>query len=315
MSKLGLLAGNESVVSALVAALESGNLSHAVLLAGPDGCGRNFAARCLAADWLYPQEGHGRDLVMQDECAEVILVTGEGKSGQIPVARIRQVRSDVFLSSLSAGGRVVIIQDAHMMAAPAYNALLKVLEEPPANVLFILTAQSVGALPATIISRCTRYTLIPLDHALCESMLQKQADGQGDASLPAFLSAVYDGRLGLGLQALQDPQRLEILRDAAAVVQAAAKKQEYPMMVRLSKYEGREEGDRQRRDSLLYDCCAVVDAALRQLDAPGIPKMDPQQAGPLLEPFFQARQALKGNAAAKLTFTAMIAQIGATTIA
>ena len=123
MAKLDLVCGNEDTIDSLARAMQSKKMAHAVLLCAPDGCGRNFAARCLAADWLFPNGGPGADAVLRGESSEVLTVQGEGKSGQIPVARIRQVRSDVFLSSLSAAGRVVLIRDAHNMAAPAYNAL------------------------------------------------------------------------------------------------------------------------------------------------------------------------------------------------
>lgn len=300
--------GNEETLASLNQAMAGGKLPHAVLLCAPDGCGRNFAARCLAADWLFPKGGPGADAVLRGESSEVLTVQGEGKSGQIPVARIRQVRSDVFLSSLSAAGRVVYIRDAHNMAAPAYNALLKVLEEPPTDALFLLTAQSAGAMPATITSRCARYSLAPLGRAVCSDMLRQKCP-EADAATCALLAAVYDGRPGLGLAALVDAGRMAVLRDALKIAKAAAARDEYALLCAFAKYEGRADGEREKRDQLLFDLVCALDAALRQEQAPGLAQMPPDAAALLLPPVTDAQGALRGNAAPKIAFTALVVNI------
>ncbi len=222
---------------------------HALLLCGPDGCGRGFAARCLAADWLYPNEA-GREMVddykktrspaaavLSRQSPELLVLEGEGRSGQIPVERVREVRRDVFHTGLSAAGRVVWVRDAQRMAPPAYNALLKILEEPPEGVLFLLTAPSAGQLPATVRSRCAAYTLAPVALDVCERALRERLPPGSDsadardayddfgkgrpADLPALLARLYGGRIGLGLAALRNETRLAILRDALAAARAA----------------------------------------------------------------------------------------------
>ncbi len=311
MSFLDLVLGGGETVFRLQNALAAGRLPHAVLLCAPDGCGRNFAARCLAADWLFPNGGPAAEAVLRGESPEVLTVQGEGKSGQIPVARIREVRAGVFLSALSASGRVVHIKGAHNMAPPAYNALLKVLEEPPPGALFLLTAQSAGALPATIVSRCARYTLAPLPRESCQALLARRVPGANAADC-ALLAAVYGGCPGLGLAALQDTGRFAVLRDALAIVCAAAGRDEYGLLRLLARYEGRADGEREKRDALLFDYTCVLDAALRGDTAPGLAALPPQAAAMLLPPAMQARAALRANAAPKITFTAMaIALAGA----
>lgn len=306
--KLDLVCGNEETLASLRSAMAGGKLPHAVMLCAPDGCGRNFAARCLAADWLFPQGGPGADAVLRGESSEVLTVQGEGKTGQIPVARIRQVRSDVFLSSLSAAGRVVHIRNAHNMAAPAYNALLKVLEEPPSDALFLLTAQSAGAMPATITSRCARYSLAPLSRAACRDMLLEKHPGT-DKDMADLLSAVYDGRPGLGLAALSDAGRMAVLQDALKAAKAAASRDEYALLCAFAKYEGRADGDREKRDQLLFDLTCALDAALRQVQSPGLAQMPADAAALLLPPIAEAQGALRGNAAPKIAFTALVVNI------
>ena len=84
---------------------------------------------------------------------EVLAVRPVGKMNQINIAQIRTARRECFQSSLSADGRVVLIQGADRMNQSAANALLKVLEEPPEGVLFLLTAGSQAAVLPTIRSR------------------------------------------------------------------------------------------------------------------------------------------------------------------
>ena len=307
--QLDLVAGCGAAVAALKQAFATQSMQHAVLLVGPDGCGRNFVARCLSADYLFPEGGAGAQAVMNGQSSEVLLVAGEGKSGQIPVDKIRAMRSDVFLSSLSCAGRVVHIRDAHRMAAPPANALLKVLEEPPSDVLFVLTAQSPAALPATILSRCSLYTLTPAGPALCQPLLEKALPQNADSRLPELLSALYDGRVGLGLKALASEERLAILMDALTAADAAAKRDSYRLLCLFSGYEAGADGERERREALLADLTDALSAAMRGVPAPGLPAMPHAAAALLLPLVADTRIALHGNAAPKLAFTALVAAI------
>ena len=306
---LDTFAGNRQVVAALQTALRAGTLPHAVLLAGSNGCGRNFAARSLAADRLFPAGGPAADAIMRGESPDVLTVAGEGKSGQIPVEKVRAIRTEVHRSALGEAGRVVLIKDAHNMAAPAANALLKVLEEPPSEVLFILTARDAAALPATVASRCALYPLAPVSLDACEAILQKAMPPGADATLPRLLAVLYNGRAGLGLRALQDPARLAVAQDAIATANAAARRDSYALAALLAGYEGRADGDRERREALLADLAGVLDAALRMEAAPGLPALPPAAAALLLPPLDEARLALRGNAAPKIVFTGLVVQM------
>lgn len=308
--QLDALLGNDALKDTLRSSLAGKRLPHAVLLAGADGCGRGFAARCLAADYLFPMGGPGAQAVMQQESAEVILVQGEGKSGQIPVERIRAVRAEIFHSSLSSeAGRVVWIKDAHRMAAPAFNALLKVLEEPPAGALFILTAPSASSLPMTILSRCSLFVVSPVSGQVCEQELQKALPEGASPTLPALLSAVYGGRIGTGLAVLQDAERLSVLQDALAFANASAEKSRYKMLCVLARYEGRAEADRPKREALLADVCAAMEACLCGDKTEGLPQVDSRQAAAVLPVVEECRVSLRGNVAPKIAFAALTARV------
>lgn len=303
---LDTIIGNGEVKASLQAALASGSLSHAVLLTGADGCGRGYAARCLAADYLYPNSGQGANAVLQGESPEVLLVEGEGKSGQITVERIRTVRQDIFHSALSAAGRVVLIKDAHRMAASPANALLKVLEEPPADALFILSARDAASLPQTIVSRCSLYPLAPVSTAQCEEVLRQKIPAEDSSShLPALLACLYGGRIGSGLNVYSQEGRLAVLQDALEAAGAAASGSAYGILRVFARYEGRADGDRDKRDALLSDLADIFAASLRGTKAEGMPELPAEVAAAFLPPVTQARLALRSNVSPKIAFSAL----------
>ena len=146
------LAGNDALKRELGTALHSGRLPHAVLLVGEPGCGAGFAARCLAADYLYPAGGPHAEAVLKKEDTECLVLQGEGASGQIAVKRVREMREAIQRSALStdAAGRVLFIYGAQNLNGSSANAMLKIIEEPPEGVLFVLTATSAATVLPTI---------------------------------------------------------------------------------------------------------------------------------------------------------------------
>lgn len=310
--QLNLLLGNQTTKQSIKTALVGKKLPHALLVCAQNGCGRGFAARCIAADYLYPQGGAAAAAVLQMQSPEFILVQGEGKSGQISIESIRMVRSDIFLSSLSAAGRVVWVKDAHKMAAPAANALLKVLEEPPVDVLFILTAANAAALPLTLRSRCAVYALAALPVKHCQQALQKALPPGANQNLPALLATLYGGRLGAGLKALQNPARLALAQDALCLAKAAAAGDSYQLLRIFAAYEGRKDEDRPKRQQLLEDFAAALGCGLLGTVAPGLPQIPPGRAAALLPRVIHAQNALAGNAPPKLFFAALTVQLTST---
>lgn len=307
--KLDTLIGNQELKSSLVTALESGSLAHAVLLTGADGCGRGYVSRCLAADYLFPQGGPQAEAVMQLQSSELLLVEGEGRSGQIPVERIRSVRQEIFHSALSSSGRVVLIKDAHRMAAPSANALLKVLEEPPAGALFVLSARDAASLPQTIVSRCALYPLAPVSFEECELELARHLPLDASPALPAMLSRLYGGKIGTGLRILQQEGRLTVLQDALEAAAAAGKASSYGMLRVFARYEGRGDGDRELREALLADMAEIFGAGLREIHADGLVAVSPAQAAAFLPHISQTRLALRGNMASKIAFSTLAVQL------
>ena len=124
------IAGNRELKQDLKTALGSGRIAHSILLVGEPGCGAGFAARCLAADYLYPQGGPHAEAVLKKEDAECLVLQGEGASGQIPVKKVREAREAIQRSALStdAAGRVLFIYGAQNLNGSSANAMLKIIE-------------------------------------------------------------------------------------------------------------------------------------------------------------------------------------------
>ena len=161
---LDRMEGNAELKSSVQLMLAARRLTHSVLLVGEEGLGAGFAARCIAADYLYPAGGAPAEALLRGECCravgkpgdrdsghvetgivrEAISVAGMGAGGKYLVSQVKAMRSEIFNTSLSAEGRAVLLYHVEKMNEESANALLKVMEEPPEGVLFLLTADSLA---------------------------------------------------------------------------------------------------------------------------------------------------------------------------
>lgn len=154
------LVGQEKVTFQLSRVLENGNINHAYLFSGPHGCGKTSAARILAMGLNCTNSDGPTDKPCGEcqSCKSIKSTNGSVSVSEIDAASNNGVdfaRSLVETSSLSAMGRfkVIILDEAHMMTNNAFNALLKLFEDPPRGVVFILCTTEPDKLPATIRSR------------------------------------------------------------------------------------------------------------------------------------------------------------------
>jgi DNA polymerase-3 subunit gamma/tau len=154
--------GQEYVTRTLGNSLRSGNFAHAYLFAGPRGTGKTSTARILAKA-LNCEEGPTPNPC--NRCASCRAIT-EGTSVDVieidaasnrGIDDIRDLRERVIFSPAAARMKVYILDEAHMITIQAFNALLKMLEEPPAHVVFVLATTEPHKMPPTILSRCQRF--------------------------------------------------------------------------------------------------------------------------------------------------------------
>lgn len=142
------IVGQKHITDILGRAISQGKVSHAYLLTGPRGVGKTSIARILA------HEINGLPYSEEDNHLDIIEIDAASNNG---VDDVRDLREKAQLAPVSAKKKIYIIDEVHMLSKPAFNALLKTLEEPPAHVVFILATTDLDKLPATIVSRTQRF--------------------------------------------------------------------------------------------------------------------------------------------------------------
>ena len=271
------LEGNAELKDSVRLMLAGRRLTHSVLLVGEEGLGTGFAARCVAADYLYPAGGAPAEALLRGECCravgkpgdrdsgrvetgvvrEAITVAGMGAGGRYLVSQVKAMRSEIFNTSLSAEGRAVLLYHVERMNEESANALLKVMEEPPEGVLFLLTADSLAGVLPTIRSRCISFALAPVPPEACA----RYCTAQGvDPKTAALYSDLFDGHIGSVLAAARDEARRAQAEQALELARAAAAHDSYAAAVLLASYEK----DKAGATALLRDLRAVAAAGLRQ---------------------------------------------------
>ena len=158
--------GQEKLISFFQKAIDSASLCHAYIIEGDSGSGKKTIARYFAAMTVCSNgnacgECASCKQAESDVNPDITVISAEDKAS-IGVDKIRQLISTVNYKSVHGGYRVFIIEDAHLMTNQAQNALLKVIEEPPGNVLFLLLCGQKSQLLKTIISRTQSLKLSPL---------------------------------------------------------------------------------------------------------------------------------------------------------
>ncbi|MFU0832182.1 MAG: DNA polymerase III subunit tau [Oscillospiraceae bacterium] len=158
--------GNPNVKENLTLAFDEGRFPHAILLEGSQGSGTGDLSAILAKAAVCTSEsehpcGYCSGCIKADAGShpDILTLDGDSNPRAFPVDAIREIRSDAYVRPNEAPIKVYRLLGVQNMAEPAQNALLKVLEEPPENVLFLLTAVSASALLPTIRSRVQIFTL------------------------------------------------------------------------------------------------------------------------------------------------------------
>jgi DNA polymerase-3 subunit gamma/tau len=159
--------GQDTVVRTLRNAIKNGRLAHAYLFVGPRGVGKTSTARIFAKALNCVKGPTETPCGQCDPCREitagnsldVLEIDGASNNG---VEQVRELRENVRFLPTRGQFRIYLIDEVHMLSGPAFNALLKTLEEPPPHVKFLFATTEAHKLPATIISRCQRFDLQPI---------------------------------------------------------------------------------------------------------------------------------------------------------
>jgi len=160
--KLSDVVGQQTITRTLKQAVAQGRTSHAYLFSGSRGTGKTSTARILAKamNCVSPQDGEPDNqcsmciAINDGRALDLIEIDAASNRG---IDDIRDLSDKIRFSPNEGRYKVYIIDEVHMLTDPAFNALLKTLEEPPAHVLFVLATTEVHKVPLTIISRCQRF--------------------------------------------------------------------------------------------------------------------------------------------------------------
>ena len=202
--------GQLAVTQTLKTQLLSGKMSHAYLFTGSRGTGKTSSAKILAkaVNCENPQNGNPCNCceacraIDSGSCMDVLEIDAASNNG---VDNVRDLRDDAIYTPSQVKMRVYIIDEVHMLSISAFNALLKIIEEPPKHLLFILATTELHKVPATILSRCQRFSFRRISQEDIAARLQYVAYEEGidlDDSAARVLARLADGGMRDGLSLL-----------------------------------------------------------------------------------------------------------------
>jgi DNA polymerase-3 subunit delta' len=226
---------NKSLIRMLTRSLNSEHLCHAYLFYGEKGIGKTTLAKRFAMGVLC--KGNNKPCYECSSChkflsgnhPDVHIITPGKDKKNISVEQIRKLRQDAYIKPNESPVQVYIIPNVELMSIGAFNAFLKVLEEPPETAMFILTAESQSAVPETILSRCISHALYPLSYEECVQAL-KELVPQAQESEIEKAAIQSNGVLGKALDMLKSDSFSEIEQTASQVINGIIMRDEYEVL-------------------------------------------------------------------------------------
>ena len=204
------VSGQMAVTQTLKHQIQTGKLSHAYLFTGSRGTGKTSCAKILAkaVNCLHPDNGNPCNCceacraIDAGSCMDVLEIDAASNNG---VDNVRDLRDDAVYTPSQVRMRVYIIDEVHMLSLSAFNALLKIIEEPPEHLLFILATTELHKVPATILSRCQRFSFRRISQEDIAARLQYVAYQENidlDDSAARVIARLADGGMRDGLSLL-----------------------------------------------------------------------------------------------------------------
>lgn len=195
--------GQSAITDTLTKQVETGKASHAYLFSGSRGTGKTTCAKILSKAINCENPFHGNPCnkcpsclgIASGEIMDVVEIDAASNNG---VDYVRDLRDEAAYSPANVKKRVYIIDEVHMFSPNAFNALLKIMEEPPEHVVFILATTELHKVPATIASRCQRFIFkrIPLPAIAERLQFISRSEGVGlsdDAA--SYIASLSDGAM------------------------------------------------------------------------------------------------------------------------
>lgn len=227
---------NDTVKNELEEIMKSGKLPHAVIIDGERGTGKKTLAMIIAQYCVCSADCKNPCNICSD-CVKFlhgshpdIFVADSNDLGTLNIESIRNIRSSAYIKPNEAKRKVYILLNCDRMLPPAQNAFLKVLEEPPENVVFIMTCISATSLLQTVRSRSRIFSLFPAEHSLAVNVVKEKFPDKDYNEIEHIVS-ICGGNIGLSLQILENGGDEEAKRLAADIFRAIMQKNEYQLML------------------------------------------------------------------------------------
>ena len=193
--------GQDYIVTVLKNQIASGKIGHAYLFTGSRGTGKTTCAKIFSKAVNCLCNNGGDPCLECDNCKSIqngsaIDVVEIDAASHTGVDNIREIIEESVYLPAVCKYRVYIIDEVHMLSTSAFNALLKIMEEPPAHIIFILATTEVHQVPVTIISRCQRFDFSRIEDSLIIEQLLKVSDGEGinlESDAAAVIARLADG--------------------------------------------------------------------------------------------------------------------------
>ena len=245
--KLTNFIGNEKVIDRLSKLMESGRFPHALIIEGEEGIGKKTLAKDIACALVC--RGNDKPCGECSQCKKAIAAIHPDISEYIPagtansfhVDTVRNIINDAYIQPNEADYKIYILANAHCMNQNAQNALLKILEEPPKYVVFILTTNSKSALLSTVLSRSVCVSLEGVDIERAANYITSHCENV-DYNTAKKTVETFNGNIGKAIDSLQDSKTSELVDVRNKICKALATSNEYEMMTLCSVFQKDRQG-------------------------------------------------------------------------
>lgn len=250
--KLTNFIGNEKVIDRLSKLMESGRFPHALIIEGEEGIGKKTLAKDIACALVC--RGNDKPCGECAQCKKAIAAIHPDISEYIPagtansfhVDTVRNIINDAYVQPNEADYKIYILANAHCMNQNAQNALLKILEEPPKYVVFILTTNSKSALLSTVLSRSVCVSLEGVDIERAANYITSHCENI-DYNTAKKTVETFNGNIGKAIDSLQDSKTSELVDVCNKICKALATSNEYEMMTLCSVFQ-------KDRQGVVFEC-------------------------------------------------------------
>lgn len=238
--------GNENVIGTITSMIKSNRLSHAFLLYGEKGVGKKTIAKYIAASILCEsksgkpcKECKSCKMVCHNGHPDLKMIHHNSKVKGFSVDNARKIVTDAYIKPNEGDYKVYIFQDCDTMSALTQNTLLKIIEEPPSDTIFIFTATSKAVFLPTIISRVISFGISPVSLKECKAELIRQNIFEAkniDDAIEAF-----GGNIGMCLQYLNNDELSQDVQTARNIVDNINSGSEYFLLKSIYALDGKKE--------------------------------------------------------------------------